>query len=329
MLTGEDIYLSGAVTLQGTRNLNPPHLVLLMTPLALLPLGAAAAAMWVILLGAIVLFAIAVFQNFPPRAGWIVFAIILISSASTVAISLINIGWPLAAATAWAYTWFRAGYVRRAVITAGCLASLKLFYLVFLPYWIWRRDWKAAAWFTATFCAVFTIGILVLGWQPYATWIGVLNTGSPLSSDRPMDASWHSIATRLLGAGSPAQWTWMTGAAVIVLATWWRLRSSRGDASDWALLLTAMLVISPLGWVYYVLIPALPATAVMLERHQSTSLKLIAVGLAVPPAIVVLIADRVPGSLGPAVINSIYAIALACAWFILAKERPVRAAMNR
>jgi hypothetical protein len=329
ILAGENIYTSGAISLQGTRNLNPPHLVLLMSPLGLLPLDAAASAMWAVILGAVLFFAMAVLRNVGPEAGWMVFAVILISSASTVAISLINIAWPLAAATAWAYSWLRAGHLRRAAVAVGCLASVKLFYLVFLPYWIWRRDWRAATWFTAAFGAVFGLGILALGWEPYTAWITVLETGSPLSSDRPMDASWHSVVTHFAGAGAAAQWAWIASVVCIALTTWWRLRRSPADARDWAVLLIVMLVVSPLGWVYYVLIPALPAAVVMLERQQRVPMKLIATGLAVPPALVVLLAERAPGAFATALLNSLYGMTLVFAWLVLTVGHPSRVQVDR
>jgi hypothetical protein len=88
---------------------------------------------------------------------------------------------------------------------------------------------------------------------------------------------------------------------------------------DWALLLTAMLVISPLGWVYYTLIPALPVTAVMLQRRQHIPLKMIAAGFAAPPVLVVLLSDWSPNAAVSAIIQSTYGIALTFAWLVLAK----------
>jgi hypothetical protein len=90
-----------------------------------------------------------------------------------------------------------------------------------------------------------------------------------------------------------------------------------------------MLVVSPLGWVYYVLIPALPAAAVMLERQQRVAMKLIAIGLAVPPALVVLLAERAPGAFVPALLNSLYGMTLLCAWLVLTVGQPTRVQMNR
>jgi hypothetical protein len=130
------------------------------------------------------------------------------------------------------------------------------------------------------------------------------------------------MVTRFADAGSSVRWGWIVGVAVIVSGTWWALRRSRQSAVDWALLLTAMLVISPLGWVYYGLIPALPAAAVMLERHQRMAPKLLAAVFAIPPVVVVLLAERMSSAVASALINSTYAIALTFAWLVLAMGHP-------
>jgi hypothetical protein len=306
-----------STTLQGTMNLNPPHVILLMSPLGALRLSTAAYAMWGITLGAAIGFAFAVFRNFDRTLGWIVLTVILVSSASTVAVSLINVAWPLAAVTAWAYTWYRTGYVRRAVIALGCIATVKLFYLVFVPYWFWRKDWNALKWFAAALTSVFLGGVFALGWKPYVTWFMALRHGSPLSDTRPLDASWHSIVTRLLDGGIFAQWAWILGVAFVITGTWFALRRSSQSVADWGVLLTAMLVISPLGWVYYVLIPSVPVVAVLLERRQVIALRLIATAFAVPPVAVVLTADKMSSALASAVINSFYGITLLFVWCVL------------
>jgi len=320
LLTGGDLYVTGP-TIQGTKNLNPPHLAILMAPLGALSLRSAAFVMWGVILIAALVYAAAIARTISSPKGYMVFAVILASAASGVAVSLINVAWPLAAATAWAWIWQRDGRRRRSAIAIGCLASFKVFYLIFVPYWLWRRDFASAIWSVAALCAVLTTGFLIVGFAPYSEWLSVLQNGSPLLSDRPLDASWHSVVTRLPLDHRTALVVWLTGCAVGVAASWRRLRQETDVDLHWALVLTAMIILSPLGWVYYALIPALPAALVLLRSRSTWVVPTIAVCSIVPPAAVVLTGLRLEHWLPSAIANSFYALTMMGAWLALVAAR--------
>ena len=315
-LNGRGLY-SGPPTLQGTNNLNPPHLALLMSPLGALSLPAAAAVMWLAILGAAALFASAATRAFQRPASAMVLAFVLASAANSIAVSLINVAWLLAAATAWAWIWQREGRTRRAALTIGCLAAFKVFFLIFLPYWLWRRQWRSVAWCIASMVAIFAAGVLLAGWHSYGDWIAALQHGSPLTSDRPLDASWHSVVTRLPLTTSAARVLWLAGSALVAGASGWYLRRPRDVDAEWAVILTAMLVLSPLGWMYYALIPALPLAAVLIARPPTMWVRMVIAGALLPPAAIILFADSLPGIVLPAVVNSTYALTLVAAWLTL------------
>lgn len=320
LLAGTDLYVTGP-TIQGTKNLNPPHLAILMAPLGALSLPIAAFVMWGIILMAASVYAAAIARTISSPKGYFVFAVVLASAASGVAISLINLAWPLAAATAWAWIWQREGRLRRSALAIGCLASFKVFYLLFVPYWLWRRDFTSALWSVAAFCAVIGTGFLIVGFAPYSEWLTVLRNGSPLSIDRPLDASWHSVVTRLPLDHGSALVVWITGCAVGVAATWRRLRHESDTDVHWALVLTVMIILSPLGWVYYALIPALPAARVLLKSRSTWVMPTIAAGSTVPPAVVVLTALRMHHWIPSAIASSFYALTMMGVWLALVAGR--------
>ena len=321
LLAGSDLYTTPP-TIQGTKNLNPPHLAILMAPLGAMSLPSAAFVMWGIIVMAAIVYAAAIGRTISSPKGYMLFAIILASAASGVAVSLINLAWPLAAATAWAWVWQREGRRRRSAIAIGCLASFKVFYLIFVPYWLWRRDFASAIWSVAALCAVLTTGLLIVGFAPYSEWLAVLQNGSPLLSDRPLDASWHSVVTRLPLDHSSALAVWLTGCAAGAAASWRRLRQEANVDVHWALILTAMIILSPLGWVYYALIPALPAALVLLRYRSSWVMPAIAVCSIVPPAAVVLTGLQMHHWIPSAIANSFYALTIMGAWLALVAGRP-------
>jgi alpha-1,2-mannosyltransferase len=207
----------------------------------------------------------------------------------------------------------------------GCLASCKLFYLIFVPYWLWRRDFRSALWSVGAFGAVMASGVLIVGFEPYLEWVEVLKTGSPLANERPLDASWHSVVTRLPLDNASALGVWLAGCAIGVGVSWLRLRRETDVDVHWALVLTVMIILSPVGWVYYSLIPALPIAMVLLRQSTSAWLmRTIAVCSVVPPVAVVLTASQLQHSIPSAVVNSFYGLAMIGVWLAVSFPRTPR-----
>lgn len=323
-VAGRDLYATGP-TIQGTSNLNPPHLAILMAPLGALSLPWAAVAMSALILMAAGMYAAAAARAIPTPDRYTALGVISVSAASAVAVSLINVAWPLGAATAWAWVWRREGLKRRSALVIGCLASFKLFFLLFVPYWAWRRDFVSITYGAIAFCAVIAAGASIVGLGPYLEWVSVLQHGSPLLSVRPLDASWHSIVTRLPVDSRSALAVWLTGSVVAVAVSWWRLRRETDIDLQWALLLTAMIILSPLGWVYYTLIPALPVAAVMLRSQSKWVTVLMAACAIVPPILVVSVASQMQQGMFSAIANSFYALSAIGVWLALMTVRTASA----
>lgn len=304
-LTGEDIYLSGPRTLNGHANLNPPHVIALMAPLGAMSDQNAAIAMWILIALAAGFFALAAFRVFPLGTAVAVLAFSVASPASTVAVSLINLGWFVSAVAAWAWIWARERSTVKAAIAIGCLATVKVFFLIFFPLWAWRRDWRSLAWGGGAAVSIVALGLLLLGVAPYRTWIAMFPMESPLDAVRgPLDASLYSIATRLPLRPIVQSAAWLGGAAVVLALAWGTLRRDRSVDREWAIALTAMLIVSPLGWVYYWLVPALPMA--MVFRATRWPAAAIAAAL-IPPVLVAYAAASGPSLLAP-LVASTYAI---------------------
>ena len=152
--------------------------------------------------------------------------------------------------------WTRAG------AWLGVCASFKLF-LLFFPLWLAiNRRWSAVLASAAAVMGIVACGTVAFGAESYAEWARSL--------DRifwwwhPMNASLRGLASRLFAppAGfepvydAPALVlpVWTVAAAAVAGTTLWRLRraaaADRADASVVAVLAAALLL-SPLGWVYY------------------------------------------------------------------------------
>ena len=159
----------------------------------------------------------------------------------------------------------------------GLVASLKLFVLVPIAWLAATRRWRATA---AALCAAgvaVAVGAAAYGAGAYADWVSGL--GRIGWWWLPMNASLRGLVSRLFDAGAgmapviPAPWlvqpVWMLLAALVVLVTVWRtlrlatpiLAPETVDATFLVLVLAALLV-SPLGWVYYLPLVTGPALAV-------------------------------------------------------------------
>jgi len=74
LLAGRDLYTTPP-TIQGTKNLNPPHLARLMAPLGAMSLPSAAFVIWGIIVMAAIVYAAAIGRTISSPRGYMVFAI--------------------------------------------------------------------------------------------------------------------------------------------------------------------------------------------------------------------------------------------------------------
>jgi hypothetical protein len=166
----------------------------------------------------------------------------------------------------------------------GLAAAMKPFLLVFLPYFWLRRKRDTLAAFGATLAAVFGVGLAVFGLDAYRQWAAQL----PLVtwSAYYLNASFVGVLQRSVGRSSYALLAHAPDlvlplaamlSAVVALVTFRAVSHPRPEPlrtdGDWTALLLAALLISPLGWNYYLWIALWPAAALLAARapwrHQT------------------------------------------------------------
>ncbi len=283
-LAGEGMYPLGQhTTVAGGRtityerpNLNPPHFHLLLLPLALLPVGAALA-VWAAVSVTSLLVCLRLIMNesgLTPSpllamrgAVWLLAFVGTSAVISTTQVSLLLL---LPVTLAWLSA--RRGAWTRAGVYLGLAISLKLFFVIFLPYLLLRRRLAAAASACLTVLASFGLGLLVFGVQSHREWLALLaGVDWPWL---PMNVSFLGLLSRLLTVGpvfAPLATApglvkplWVGLAGAIGLATLIIVAKDERDSSvdrSFALLLVSALLISPLGWLYYLWLPLGPIVA--------------------------------------------------------------------
>jgi hypothetical protein len=190
------------------------------------------------------------------------------------------------------------GKPRQAGIWLGLATLYKIMPAIFLPYLLWKRQWKAATWMVATACLVSLLPAARLGWQKnlelHAQWLRV--TADRLSIEDPCEngieapALWNrSLPLALarlvqyyppqhpLHVNSPGDVRIATlepraakrfvQASLLGLAALlaWRFRhraefadGGASQAGEWAMVCVLVAELSPLCWLHH-LVLAIPA----------------------------------------------------------------------
>jgi Glycosyltransferase family 87 len=158
----------------------------------------------------------------------------------------------------------------------GVLIGLKPFLAVFVPYLMLRGKWRALLALCAAGGGSFLVGLLIFGWAAHLAWWHALAAvdwiwvGMNGSLDgiltRNMTPSLHHFTPLLQLSAWQVRACWATASAIIV----WRTAVALDEHSidrDFASLILCALLISPLGWVYYLWIAAPPCAAIW-RRHR-------------------------------------------------------------
>lgn len=247
-------------------NLNPPHFHLLLLPLALLPAGMALSLWAVASLVCLGCSLHVVVRETHLKLRWPQCwraAVWLLAFAGTGAVLgtaemsfLLLLPLTLAWSAARCDRWSRAGFY------LGIAMSVKLFLLIFIPYLVLRRRLGAAAVSCVAAFACFVAGVLILGPDSYRSWLRQLTSVG--WTWRSPNASVMGILSRALTENpyyTPLALAprlvftlWLPAVVLIatvslVAVTFDRTQSAVDRA--FALLISAALLISPLGWIYY------------------------------------------------------------------------------
>lgn len=294
-LNNQDMYGPTLATLtqvgygnwQNFWNLNPPHFHVLLLPLALMP------GSWSLLL-----WTIANFLSLIVTLTWIKQELRLKLSLNQKRLCIIGglgfagtgahlvtgqLSFLLTLPITLAWIHGRNGRWTQAGLLLGIVASIKPFLLIFLPYILLKRQGKAVGVFISVFIANFLIGVAIFGVEAHVAWLQCLTEVNWHWT--VMNASVWGILTRALAENpmfTPAVHAefliiplWIIFAAIIAVAAFWlSVRDPSLCATDraFAILLFSAILISPLGWIYYLFFLLGPLTALLYswnDRLQS------------------------------------------------------------
>jgi hypothetical protein len=170
--------------------------------------------------------------------------------------------------------WIAARKGRNAVcgICLGLAMSLKLFVGLFLLFFLVRRRWRLLFWFIITFLLLSLLPLLIMGVEAYRNYFAVLSEITWYAAS--WNASFLGFFTRIFGGSEnvplfnlPKLAVALTRICSLIFALWlvrlaWpRPQESSQDHFDlgFSLTTTGMLLISPLGWMYYFTVLIIPA----------------------------------------------------------------------
>ena len=268
-------------------NMNPPHFHLLMLPFALMSRGPAMAAWVIVNVALLVSMLLVITRTLRVRwtaAGtlWTVFAVMAFSATCGL-VATGQVTWIIMVPVTLAWIGARGGHWSRAAVLLGIAASIKPFLGVFLIYFALRRQWRAVGSMLAAGAICGLVGLAVFGWETYQKWLAALRAVDwPWA---PMNSSLTGFLTRILSDNpfvphvvdapriiGPLV---MVGSVTLAVVTYRRLLRDAESAETidraFAALLILALLVSPLGWIYYMWLPAGPLLALFWFSGQRLS----------------------------------------------------------
>jgi hypothetical protein len=302
-------------------DMNPPHFHLLIWPIASLPLERADQ-VWMIanLLAAfgsilVIMRELEVEIQWPLVLPLLTAALALGPTGATFITGQFTGLLMLGVALMW-----RAMRRERAVqagIWLGLMLSIKPFLTLFLPVLAVSRQWRQFWVSIAAACCCFAVGLAVFGWHEHLAWIDTLRHVDWVFG--AMNGSWEALLVRVF-SDTPYAWPtleaswlvaplWVLGSAAVFVVT---LINSRRDVDHMvASVILGALLVSPLGWVYYLWMASPPLAAIWRKRPPT---------LAVSGLLVLLVPFFLPllSSRGPVftlTIGSAYTWATVMLWW--------------
>ena len=293
-LEGADMYAPSPATNIGIGtaenlqflNMNPPHFHLVILPFALLPPGVAAI-FWVVvsliaLLASLVLIGREIGVTWTPLTGLAVAFGVLAFSGTQAFFLTGQISMLLMLVMTLCWIDARRGHWSAAGVLIGVCLSIKPFVAIFLPYLLATRRFRAAGIALATAAGAFALGLVVFGPQSSLSWYAALAQSA--------DWTWAEMNASALGffrrvfdlqpIAPPVAVRpdlvklWMVAAGLIgavTLAIAVTDRSERAVDRAFALLLIAAILMSPLGWIYYLPVAAGPVAAIVFREPRTGS----------------------------------------------------------
>jgi hypothetical protein len=182
----------------------------------------------------------------------------------------------------------------------GVVASIKPFLGMFLFYLVATKRWRPLGWFVMGGAAAAALGLAVFGLHTYREWLQVVAAVD--WGFAPMNASIHGLLRRSLSENSIFQpvarapsivtpVATILGVAIGIVTIKTATRDQSPEAVDraFAMLILAALLISPLGWMYYLCLAGGPIAALVKSlgtRHARA--RDVAIALALPGLLIPL-----------------------------------------
>ncbi len=164
----------------------------------------------------------------------------------------------------------------------GLLCALKLFFLLFFPYFLLKRNITVLSVATLTILAVFGLGLAIFGLENYSHWIASLGQSDTWAWMEVNASLWgfmrRSFATNplLLSLSDitvePLKlvWLFLAGSLVVLSVGVAGFDNSEQKVDRaFVLLLVSAILYCPLGWNYYIPMPLRPLTALMVAWRKN------------------------------------------------------------
>jgi Protein of unknown function (DUF2029). len=160
-------------------------------------------------------------------------------------------------------------------VLVGVAAAIKLTPLVFVPYYLFTRQWRQAIVSTGVFLLASGLSFVVFPAASVSYWFDKLwQTGRVGRTDSTVNKSLLGMLARQLPDGAATSITWLILAALVAAVAYWRAARSlaAGDQLSAILVIGALSVaVSPISWPHHQLWLALAACWWLLHRGRLTT----------------------------------------------------------
>ena len=270
-------------------NLNPPLLALLLAPLTFFGLSASYIA-WSVFSLLSGLFACAVMwrglrqvDSEDSELVWLWIALLVYFPTYT-ALTLGQVTFYTLLPLAGAWLAARRGHDRLAGILVGVAVGLKVFVALLVIFFALQRRWRVVAWSVVTILFTVLVTLPFVGVGAYIQYFAVIRTVTWFGNS--WNASYAAVITRVLGGSENVPLVNLPAlahglvllcstATLLWLALVTRPKPGAGHSLarfdlGYGLTVTVMLLVSPLGWMYYFPLLLLPGYTVWsLTRHRN------------------------------------------------------------
>jgi hypothetical protein len=172
-------------------------------------------------------------------------------------------------------------------ILLGVAASLKIFLGLFILYFLWRREWRALTWFVIIILICGLLPLTYFNHQVYFDYYTTLQQVNWYSSS--WNVSLYGFLLRLFGGNGEHNvalfaFPWLTAKIYYLLAgllllglgkflmPMTQINPEKKCDIDFAIIIVAMLLLSPFAWLYYfplLIIPVVVLFQTAKEKHST------------------------------------------------------------